>query len=329
LLPRERSLAGAQLIGAMTLSYQAFGLDLRSEFPLPGMTRCGDRSGHPLALELTDPATVLGAWSGSERTATWRGRLGDGRELSIARGPAADLLFADADRAFFHLDAAARRLLCAPRREGAEWQRTLLARILPSVRLARGYEALHASAVACSRGVVAIAGPSGTGKTTLALELMTRGMPLVCDDVLTLSIAQTAVLGHPAPPQMNVGERASVAVEHRELAAGAGERWIELAGCTTDLPQRVSAVCVLERTRGASLGVESLAATPLLLAPYMLGLPDDERERERDRFELYSRLARQAALLRVTADLDDRVEDVADALEQALALDDVAIRGAA
>jgi hypothetical protein len=311
----------------MTLSYQAFGLDLRSEFPLPGMTQRGDCSGRPLALELTQPAALLGAWSGNQRTAAWRGRLGDGRELSIARGPAADLLFADADRALFHLDAAAGRLLCAPRRDGAEWRRTLLARVLPSVRLARGYEALHASAVAGPRGIVAIAGQSGAGKTTLALELIARGMALVSDDVLTLSIAQTAVLGHPAPPQMNVDARASVVVEHRELAAGVSERWIELIDCALELPRRVSAVCALERGPGASLGVERLAATPLLLAPYMLGLPDDERER--DRFELYSELTRQAVLLRVTAGLDDCVEDVADALERALALGEVAMQGAA
>ena len=42
----------------MTLSYQAYGLDLRSEFRLPGMTQRDDRSGCPLALELT----ALGAF---------------------------------------------------------------------------------------------------------------------------------------------------------------------------------------------------------------------------------------------------------------------------
>jgi hypothetical protein len=313
----------------MTLSYQAYGLDLRSEFRLPGMTQRDDRSGCPLALELTDPATLLGAWSGSERTAKWRGRLGDGRELSIARGPAADRLFADADRAFFLLDAASARLLCAPWRGTVGWQRTLLARILPSVRLARGYEALHASAVAGPRGIVAIAGRSGAGKTTLALELIARGMSLVSDDVLTLSLARSIVVGHSAPPQMNLDERAPLAVAHRELGAADGERWIELTDGAAELPQPVSAVCVLERARQASLGVEVLAPTPLPLAPYMLGLPDDGSERERDRFALYSELARQMRLLRVTAGLGDRVEDIADALEHALALDNLAMQGAA
>ncbi|HTA36324.1 MAG TPA: hypothetical protein VK761_06380 [Solirubrobacteraceae bacterium] len=313
----------------MTLSYSAFGLQLRSEFPLPGMTRRSHSDGGlPLALELTTPAALIETWSGDERTARWRGRLSDGSELSVARGPAADLLFVHADQACFRLDPPASRLQCAPHEQHAEWQRTLLGRILPNVRFSHGCEALHASAVVSSRGVVAIAGQSGGGKTTLALELIRRGMPLLCDDVLILSSEPAGVVGHPATPHMNVDERAAVAIEHRDLARFANERWIEVARCATE-PALLDAVCILERDPKLSLDVARVPANPLSLAPFMLGLPDDEVARERERFELYSALTRQAQLLRVTAGLDTPVEQVADALEHALVANRLATAGAA
>ncbi|HXM86928.1 MAG TPA: hypothetical protein VN889_04785 [Solirubrobacteraceae bacterium] len=313
----------------MTLSYSAFGLQLRSEFPLAGMTERNHRhGGSPLALELITRAALMERWSGDERTARWRGQLGDGSELSLARGPDADLLFVHADRACFHLDRAASRLRCAPQKHDGEWQRTLLGRVLPNVRCAHGYEALHASAVVSSQGVVAIAGRSGSGKTTLALELIRRGMRLLCDDVLVLSTEPAGVVGHPATPHMNVDERATVAIEHRELARFATERWIEIARCAEE-PGPLGAICLLERSHDVSVSVAQLPATPVVLAPFMLGLPDEDRERERERFALYGGLAHQARLLRVCAGVDAPVEDLADALEGALAADRIATPSAA
>jgi hypothetical protein len=311
----------------MTFDYSAFGMDLHSEFPLPGMTPRTPSAVRSLSLRLTTPAELLEQWSGDRRTARWRGRLGDGQELSIARGPSDDLLFGYGDRAHFHLDPAAKCLECAPTGTGRGWRRTLLARILPNVRLAHGFEALHASAVASSRGVVAITGPSGAGKTTLALELMRRGMSLVGDDVLMLSTGPSGVLGHPATPHMNVDQRAPVPVEHGELARFGGERWIEVFD-SAPVPQRVDGICLLQHDTRLSLAVEPLPGTPLLLAPYMLGLPDDDAGRERRRFELYSNLTERCPLVRMTRGADDSVEQLADALQAALGSDRLAMQGA-
>ncbi|MFQ5437976.1 MAG: HPr kinase/phosphorylase, partial [Paracoccaceae bacterium] len=41
---------------------------------------------------------------------------------------------------------------------------------------------VHAGAVAFDRRAVLILGPSGSGKSSLALELMSRGASLVSDD---------------------------------------------------------------------------------------------------------------------------------------------------
>src|ERR1700684_3732826 len=140
----------------MTLSYSAFGLQLRSEFPLAGMTERNHRhGGSPLALELITRAALMERWSGDERTARWRGQRGDGSELSLARGPDADLLFVHADRACFHLDRAASRLRRAPQKHDGAWQRTLLGRGLRSGGGAPGASsrtfAAHTATGRCTR----------------------------------------------------------------------------------------------------------------------------------------------------------------------------------
>src|SRR5450759_3777566 len=155
--------------------YIAYGLALRSSFRLPGMVTTDEEGLPPLALELVTPAQLAAMWSGPDGMPVWRGCLGDGSDLTIERGTAGDLLFANGDRARFRLDPSVRSLSCAPRRAGLDWQRTLLTKVLSSIAVMRGYEALHASAVDSPWGAVAIAAPSGMGKTTLALELMARG----------------------------------------------------------------------------------------------------------------------------------------------------------
>jgi hypothetical protein len=51
----------------------------------------------------------------------------------------------------------------------------------------RGMLALHASAVLTDAGAMAFAGPSQTGKSTLAAYLTRRGLPLVTDDVAVVT----------------------------------------------------------------------------------------------------------------------------------------------
>lgn len=53
-----------------------------------------------------------------------------------------------------------------------------------------GYEVLHASAVRTREGTVGFCAEAGTGKTTLAYGLSTRGSPLWADDALALDVSQ-------------------------------------------------------------------------------------------------------------------------------------------
>jgi hypothetical protein len=304
----------------MRTPYVAYGLQLHS-FPLPGMTPQTAPKLPALAIERCSAQELDRHWSGPDGQPPWQGRVGDGTALTIERGEHGDTLFTYGARARYLLDPSRRALRCAPSEEGLHWQQTLLGRVLPNVSLACGYEALHASAVESPAGVIALAAPSGMGKTTLALELTRRGWPLVTDDVLILEDGPEQVRAHPGSPHMNVatgqlsdGTSAEIG---RTLGILAGERWVA-ARAPSRAPQPMRAVCLLERGAHLSLGAQPLPAGPLPLVPHMLGLKGDA-ERERRRFSAYANLASGASLLRLTCSTGDRPAALADVLERELA----------
>ena len=329
----------------MAKHYSAYGLHLICAFALPGSEPAaadGDRN-TPGALEIerTTPASLAHDWHGADGPAEWRGLLGDGLELAIERGVDGEILFRYGEEACFRLHSDMRRLDCAPSRDGLDWQRVLISKVIPAISVMRGYEALHAAGVSSPEGVVAIMAPSGTGKSTLAVELLSRGWDLFTDDVLILSSGEDGVLAHPGSPHMNLAEahatssddpqpRATAAVSAPAespdtpapaslgdtLAILAGERWLAVRNTATQ-PLPVRMLCLLERRDELTGQAHPLAGSPLPLAPYMLGLPGDAT-RERSRFSLFADLTATTPLVRLTSGLRDTPEMLADLLEQAL-----------
>ena len=72
-----------------------------------------------------------------------------------------------------------------------------------------------------------------------------------------------------------------------------------------------------ERGGGERPIIRELPASPLALAPYMLGLPDQDG-REQARFELYSDLIAATPLLELSASLADPPDVLAAELEASL-----------
>ena len=306
-------------------SYSAYGLGLRSTFPLAGMTPADGQGLPALGMRLEAPDELRNAWSAVAGAGSWQGRLSDGNELTIERGRAGSLLFSYGELAQFRLDPAVGLLGCAPvEPEALDWQRVLLGRVLPHASIAFGREALHAAAVETPRGVVAIAAPGGTGKSTLAAELVRRGHRFFCDDVLVFDGDGGTVEAHPGSPHMNLNLAGGApgapvyAAAGSTLAVLAGERWVAVSDPASG-PAPVAAIVLLERAPGLPLEARSLPTSPLTLAPFMLGLPDDDG-RDGARFALYSDLVESAAILHLGGDADHGPDDLATALERAIGL---------
>jgi hypothetical protein len=301
---------------------------LRSRFSLPSaLPAAADRPLPRCALELESERDLLAAWSGPASGEAWRGSLKDGAELTIQWGADRDLLFRYGSRALFHLDPAGTRLVCAPVDPAAiSWRRVLCSRVLPLVALVRGREALHAGAVETPGGVVAIAGPSGAGKSTLTAALVGRGHRLFTDDVLVLSAEHGEVLAYPGGPFLSLADGAVPPPPGDTLDSVGDKRWIALGDAAVE-PRRVAAIVLLERGGDGPPEASEIPASPLPLAPFMLGLPDDP-SRDGTRFSTYSDLVEGAALLRLRAAAAASAADLASELERALSLG-TAVRGAA
>jgi hypothetical protein len=192
--------------------------------------------------------------------------------------------------------------------------------VIPTVAVLRGYEALHASALQTPHGAIALLAPSGTGKTTLALELMARGCRLIGDDILALSAGEEGVLAHPAPPHMNLDPEAADHAAREglveSLACLGEEQWVTARQSATEA-RPLSAVFLLARSPQTALGLRDLPPSPLRLAPYMLGVRADA-DRRRDRFGLYGTLSSQAALFELSFGAEDSPEALAGTILHAV-----------
>ncbi|HKP21635.1 MAG TPA: hypothetical protein VJT68_08965, partial [Thermoleophilaceae bacterium] len=187
-------------------TYRAFGLTLDSRFELPGMRAVDPPEGERVSLALATEAELAAAWSGAEGPPTWLTRFPDGNVVRVETGVQGDQRIQFGELAEFWLSADADSILCAPRlARDAAWQRFLLDTVLWGTALRRGYGLLHACGIEHPTGVVAISSQMGGGKTTLGLELLRRGYPLFCDDVLVLAhTTDGGVVAEPGPPFMNV-----------------------------------------------------------------------------------------------------------------------------
>jgi hypothetical protein len=74
----------------------------------------------------------------------------------------------------------------------------------------RGLLPIHANAILAGDGAVAIGGPSGIGKSTLAAHFEARGYPVLCDDVLVVSFAADGTpLAWPGIPRIKLWRQAA------------------------------------------------------------------------------------------------------------------------
>jgi hypothetical protein len=276
--------------GVMPLRGGAFGLGVESWMPLPGGWRGGGEGLPALSIEPTTPAEVRRAWSGADRIG-WQGRA-DGRDVVVEHGRNGDLRIRSPSSIAMHLSSDGARLLVS--HAGADdWlpaMRLLLDSALFTVSLRRGYEALHAGAVATDAGVLAVAGPTGAGKSSTVEALLRAGGAFHADDVLVLQRGPTAIQAMPGPPVFTAPNPVDEGVG--EVIADLGdESWLSVAGAAAQRP--LAGVLCLDPSGEESNGWAWLIGQ-------MLRFPRTS-ERERARFELVADIAASVPILRVPA----------------------------
>lgn len=177
--------------------------------------------GLALASDLAVPGAI-------DRTA-----VADAPVVRIALTPpvaqAADPLFERDGEAIVYRNPAG-TFRCAPDRieiapadppDHADLGALLVANALPAVLWQRGYFMLHAACVRLADGLtIAIAGPSGSGKSRLAASLVAAGAELVGDDSLALATSDGHVTAAGLPGGWFVRQPESAEREFRRVPPG-------------------------------------------------------------------------------------------------------------
>lgn len=191
----------AETAGPPVLRSHAFGLDLTSHIELVGLPATETRPRAPAAtrIEVVSPDRAD------------PGRDAEGEVVRIVHRPDGEMSLS----VHFHEDdgylltlpgvGAYRvsgdglRVTCFPEPGVSDWwwQRALANQVLPLAATVRGFEVLHAGAVAIDGRVIALVGHPGAGKSSTTLNLILRGAGFFTDDALAIEQSAGGVLAHP------------------------------------------------------------------------------------------------------------------------------------
>ena len=279
-----------------------FGLTVSSGFVLPGLVPVSTIGAPRVALDLAERSAVESEFAGPPTTSTQL-VLGRGQTVDVDLGANGDRLLTCGRQALFYVGPGGDTVLCAPTDPpDPGWQLVLLDTVLGTAALAHGYDALHAGAVELAEGVVAVASPTGGGKSTLCAELVARGARLFADDLVFMSRRGSDVIAHPAPPLMTLpaGWSDDSRLPAEVLAVDTDQAWMAVSRAS-QAPAPLLAVLALDRRPGAGPTRVEPGRTPLELHTLALHSVLEE-DRRRVRFELLADLAQQTPVRRLVAD---------------------------
>jgi hypothetical protein len=277
-----------------------YGYEVASGLPLNRLsTTRGERGcihvgpGPASLLERSGELTAWQAWSGA-----------DSQPFAVARTEVGLLAWCSVTGGFDIDPDAARVRVVAPRLDDA-WEHRLATTAIPLLLAERGDLALHASAVAIDGQVVVFCGPTGRGKSTLALTAAQLGHQVVTEDGAVVDL-------NPSGAAVWPGARGIRAGKDVLAAAGAGGatdgpaggrslrcRWTLPPALEATGPTPIAAVCHLSQ-RTAELKVTRLSAAEALpaLAPSLIHAGGVAALRPA--FALLTRLVQGVPVYRVT-----------------------------
>ena len=193
--------------------------------------------------------------------------------------------------------------------------------VVPWILPVRGLEAIHASAVLTTEGVVALCGASGAGKSTIAFGLFRRGYPAWADDTVALDLSTSRVQAVPLPfrAALRPASAAFFAADPSETAAVRRD-WVD-GGDAESEPLR--ALCVLTRVPDPSPRPSVKRLPPGLalaaLLPHVYSFILDGARKRRLIEQYLSVIARVPVLEVRFAPGFDRLPQLLDEIEAALA----------
>ena len=190
----------------MTFCYFAYGLRIAADRPIPGLLASDPRSLPDVKISLG----VFPSWFDSTghvgQDSVYTRHYTDDDALysvKISEVTGRDFLrFGYPDHTEFLIDRYATEVW-------VRWPSSmvlddaaayLLGPVLGFVLRLRGVTTMHASAVCVDGKAIAFVGPQGAGKSTTAAALLSRGCPVITDDVLAMHEHASEVLGTASLP---------------------------------------------------------------------------------------------------------------------------------
>jgi hypothetical protein len=200
----------------------AFGLDLVSEVELIGLpvTR-GPEPGAVTTIDVDESDPLGDDLAGEgEEVRVVRDREGT-KTLSVRFREDRGYLLTLPPIGSYRVRADGLRVTCLPVPGAAtwRWQRALVNQVLPLTATLRGFEVLHAGAVAIDGRVVAVVGHPGAGKSSTTLNLLLRGAGFFTDDALAIRRVDAEVIAYPGAAVANFPR-----AERELMEAGEPER---------------------------------------------------------------------------------------------------------
>ena len=193
----------------------AFGLALDAPGFDPFDTLSSGVPGRRVHVVLDQPGALTAELEASPRVCLLDRRFPSGRQMLRVEQLDGRGYWVAAPRYGRHLISpdGSRIRSALPRVPALQWQRLFFAQVLPLAAALQGLEILHASAVVLDGRAVGFVAASGTGKTSLAVNLAARGAELLTDDILALDIATAMPTAYAGARLVNVAPHEYAALD--------------------------------------------------------------------------------------------------------------------